>query len=63
MNTNNDELQFRYEFIERVDHIKNNWYVWTVVRTRNSNGISHIGSIQADGDHNLIAHETFKIED
>ena len=45
-----------YSQIEKIDHIKGDWWLW--LAKRNSDGKR--GSIQADGGFNLVAEETFE---
>lgn len=51
---------FEYNLHEKVDHIKGNWFLWSVTRIELDTDIETEGSMQADGQRELIAWDSFE---
>jgi hypothetical protein len=46
------------ELLEKVDHIKSNWFEWAALRNE-PDGSQTEGTVQADGSGDMIAEESF----
>jgi len=49
----------RFELIRKIDHLDGNWYLWECLR-ENPDRSRTVGTIQADGQGEWIANDTFE---
>ncbi len=56
-----DEPSMRLLLANKIDHIKSDWWLWECDKEQDDGTLVH-GTVQADGQQNLIAEETFEAD-